>query len=98
MFFQAEDGIRDLVRSRGLRDVYKSQYTNLEGYPPFAMGLGDLVGSRLIVEGYAPSTSVDCPLYTTDAADDPHCVDIRRRRSIAKNTISPLYRSIRPRL
>ena len=24
-FFQAEDGIRDLVRSRGLGDVYKSQ-------------------------------------------------------------------------
>ena len=28
-FFQAEDGIRDLVRSRGLGDVYKRQ-------PPFA--------------------------------------------------------------
>ena len=27
-FFQAEDGIRDLVRSRGLGDVYKRQ-TNL---------------------------------------------------------------------
>ena len=25
-FFQAEDGIRDLVRSRGLGDVYKRQY------------------------------------------------------------------------
>ena len=25
MFFQAEDGIRDLVRSRGLGDVYKRQ-------------------------------------------------------------------------
>ena len=24
-FFQAEDGIRDLVRSRGLGDVYKGQ-------------------------------------------------------------------------
>ena len=30
-FFQAEDGIRDLVRSRGLGDVYKRQvYGNLE--------------------------------------------------------------------
>ena len=29
-FFQAEDGIRDLVRSRGLGDVYKRQdYTYL---------------------------------------------------------------------
>ena len=27
-FFQAEDGIRDLVRSRGLGDVYKRQSTN----------------------------------------------------------------------
>ena len=28
-FFQAEDGIRDLVRSRGLGDVYKRQGINL---------------------------------------------------------------------
>ena len=28
-FFQAEDGIRDLVRSRGLGDVYKRQHPNL---------------------------------------------------------------------
>ena len=27
-FFQAEDGIRDLVRSRGLGDVYKRQVYN----------------------------------------------------------------------
>ena len=27
-FFQAEDGIRDLVRSRGLGDVYKRQERN----------------------------------------------------------------------
>ena len=27
-FFQAEDGIRDLVRSRGLGDVYKRQPYN----------------------------------------------------------------------
>ena len=28
VFFQAEDGIRDLVRSRGLGDVYKRQALN----------------------------------------------------------------------
>ena len=28
-FFQAEDGIRDLVRSRGLGDVYKRQVISL---------------------------------------------------------------------
>ena len=27
LFFQAEDGIRDLVRSRGLGDVYKRQHS-----------------------------------------------------------------------
>ena len=30
-FFQAEDGIRDLVRSRGLGDVYKRQEQTLPG-------------------------------------------------------------------
>ena len=30
-FFQAEDGIRDLVRSRGLGDVYKRQRFGLCG-------------------------------------------------------------------
>ena len=29
LFFQAEDGIRDLVRSRGLGDVYKRQAEDL---------------------------------------------------------------------
>ena len=30
-FFQAEDGIRDLVRSRGLGDVYKRQGKDVNG-------------------------------------------------------------------
>ena len=32
-FFQAEDGIRDLVRSRGLGDVYKRQLLLVDGDP-----------------------------------------------------------------
>ena len=36
-FFQAEDGIRDLVRSRGLGDVYKRQ-------PVIIRQIGDLIG------------------------------------------------------
>ena len=32
-FFQAEDGIRDLVRSRGLGDVYKRQAQYLDRRP-----------------------------------------------------------------
>ena len=44
-FFQAEDGIRDLVRSRGLGDVYKRQAFASEGgssdpYASLAAGLG----------------------------------------------------------
>ena len=31
-FFQAEDGIRDLVRSRGLGDVYKRQVEQIYSY------------------------------------------------------------------
>ena len=36
-FFQAEDGIRDLVRSRGLGDVYKRQAIaeQASSYPGF---------------------------------------------------------------
>ena len=30
IFFQAEDGIRDLVRSRGLGDVYKRQVVGIK--------------------------------------------------------------------
>ena len=38
-FFQAEDGIRDLVRSRGLGDVYKRQQVSDELGDGFAPGL-----------------------------------------------------------
>ena len=34
-FFQAEDGIRDLVRSRGLGDVYKRQDDNRQQWVAF---------------------------------------------------------------
>ena len=43
-FFQAEDGIRDLVRSRGLGDVYKRQDLllgdNLQGRKDFIQEFG----------------------------------------------------------
>ena len=38
-FFQAEDGIRDLVRSRGLGDVYKRQ--DIDPLIKQALGLSD---------------------------------------------------------
>ena len=36
-FFQAEDGIRDLVRSRGLGDVYKRQTQTSQRIAPRAV-------------------------------------------------------------
>ena len=35
--FQAEDGIRDLVRSRGLGDVYKRQVMRTSGHNVFSI-------------------------------------------------------------
>ena len=41
-FFQAEDGIRDLVRSRGLGDVYKRQVFAVDaGFKGFFVYTGD---------------------------------------------------------
>ena len=42
-FFQAEDGIRDLVRSRGLGDVYKRQ----NWYRPTTRGMEARIGEKL---------------------------------------------------
>ena len=64
-FFQAEAGIRDLVRSRGLGDVYKSQGTvsavarNAVATPPPPAAKAPGSG------GGRPSA---CLLYTSDAA------------------------------
>ena len=46
-FFQAEDGIRDLVRSRGLGDVYKRQV-----YDNATMRVRDLEQLEQIATGY----------------------------------------------
>ena len=83
-FFQAEDGIRDLVRSRGLGDVYKRQAVKRRCDP---IGLETMrsvrrwtmVGSP--VSGTLPRL---CLLYTSDAADDLLCVDLGGRRIIKK--------------
>ena len=43
-FFQAEDGIRDLVRSRGLGDVYKRQRLRIDY--AFARDVFDETGQK----------------------------------------------------
>ena len=83
-FFQAEDGIRDLVRSRGLGDVYKRQRSVLVvGH--FAHGT-DCAREvkRLRLSGMRLIRSQDCLLYTSDAADERSRVDLGGRRIIKK--------------
>ena len=88
-FFQAEDGIRDLVRSRGLGDVYKRQTL---GYPvsdkASALGFGGQFGifynsGKGIKLGASYKT---CLLYTSDAADERSSVDLGGRRIIKKKS------------
>ena len=83
-FFQAEDGIRYLVRSRGLGDVYKRQLYKV----------ADRDGMYVVVQ---PSGSIvfrydyrmngrreTCLLYTSDAADDLLCVALGGSRILKK--------------
>ena len=74
VFFQAEDGIRDRVRSRGLGNVYKRQAvpTDIpapEVAPTDAPAPADTAGERprLLL--------ATCLLYTSVAADEPSSVD-----------------------
>ena len=85
MFFcQAEDGIRDLVRSRGLGDVYKRQAqqgrlrARLPGVREDFCRLGAVAFDFLGAEIDA------CLLYTSDAADERSSVDLGGRRIIKK--------------
>ena len=92
-FFQAEDGIRDLVRSRGLGDVYKRQI------PVGKLIVGDnkkdiglfpkykLIDQITDAKTKAPIEGIKttfCLLYTSDAADERSSVDLGGRRIIKK--------------
>ena len=83
-FFQAEDGIRDLVRSRGLGDVYKRQGRR---WLPDA---GNRSSSTRFQDPFRPPTpcrgrrNTCCLLYTSDAADERSSVDLGGRRIIKK--------------
>ena len=48
-FFQAEDGIRDLVRSRGLGDVYKRQILDIQP-ERLHQRVPFYIGNRVLVE------------------------------------------------
>ena len=83
-FFQAEDGIRDLVRSRGLGDVYKRQEQRLGrlGTPERTPGREDVPH---LAHHHIEDMQLDsCLLYTSDAADERSSVDLGGRRIIKK--------------
>ena len=83
-FFQAEDGIRDLVRSRGLGDVYKIQWhsgivVRAADVPATAWpARRDFASAEYLEVGWG------CLLYTSDAADERSSVDLGGRRIIKK--------------
>ena len=83
-FFQAEDGIRDLVRSRGLGDVYKRQSkflprrTTSAANSPWSRPRPPRVGSTKNASPW------NCLLYTSGAADERSSVDLGGRRIIKK--------------
>ena len=83
-FFQAEDGIRDLVRSRGLGDVYKRQRArcSLTG----ACRVESLVVflSELAHDTAEVGAIEACLLYTSDAADERARGDLGGGRSLKK--------------
>ena len=87
-FFQAEDGIRDLVRSRGLGDVYKRQIFERSS-SALATGCLKRTGAASLWSTLAANgIGSACLLYTSDAADERSSVDLGGRRIIKKkNTI-----------
>ena len=88
-FFQAEDGIRYLVRSRGLGDVYKRQLPKRE-LGLYARELYYLVFALFVTHWFAPRPlSLRCLLYTSDAADERSSVDLGGRRIINKKNLHP---------
>ena len=79
VFFQAEDGRRDLVRSRELGDVYKRQVPqDIREQRAIAHILGTLDDRSELNR----RMSETCLLYTSDASDDLLCVDLGCRRII----------------
>ena len=94
-FFQAEDGIRDLVRSRGLGDVYKRQSEPHRTRHQLPDRRDDLVLHRHPGRPDPQERHRGCLLYTSDAADERSSVDLGGRRIIKKKKRSDARQSRR---
>ena len=83
-FFQAEDGIRDLVRSRGLGDVYKRQgIFQIHCQLPQKL-FNQINFPYFLIINFIKGIYSICLLYTSDAADERSSVDLGGRRIIKK--------------
>ena len=77
----------DPVTSMALRGAAGRDDSDIENFPQYlddVMALMGTDGVRVTV----PRQNY-CPLYTSDAADDLLCVDLRGRTSIQKKNLSP---------
>ena len=83
-FFQAEDGIRDLVRSRGLGDVYKRQAIGCSKSRKLKLTWPPSAGRSVMTAALSIRDEHVCLLYTSDAADERSSVDLGGRRIIKK--------------
>ena len=92
-FFQAEDGIRDLVRSRGLGDVYKRQIVREQMAAESQERLQILMDKNSLGTLERDEANELCLLYTSDAADERSSVDLGGRRIIKKKKTEEHSRS-----
>ena len=83
-FFQAEDGIRYLVRSRGLGDVYKRQARRCDAVFDFNRRAGAAFRLPRVFDLGLDRRIISCLLYTSDAADERSSVDLGGRSIIKK--------------
>ena len=83
-FFQAEDGIRDLVRSRGLGDVYKRQVCESSRARMSVLISTATQRHSRFMRLLPHDRRMSCLLYTSDAADERSSVDLGGRRIIKK--------------
>ena len=90
-FFQAEDGIRDLVRSRGLGDVYKRQPLLSRLIQQDRKSAVTLIGGPSKTADIEKVLVTGRPLYTSDAAAERSSGDLGGRRVIKKKKQSIQY-------
>ena len=83
-FFKAEDGIRVLVRSRGLGDVYKRQTRRFFPNGRLSKKKWKDALTEITAEFQQFASTYRCLLYTSDAADERSSVDLGGRRIIKK--------------